>query len=73
MFGETFLFGMQVYVAEVECDVALGTARNVHGRTEAELRRLSAGWEETPAHMHKLDLRGFLQEQDQVWKEYIAT
>ncbi len=58
------IFNEQVYVLEIECDVARGTTQNVHKRTEAEIRLLAESWEETPAHFHKVDLRGFLQENE---------
>ena len=38
--------------------------RNIHGRTEAEINGLNRGWEATPSHMNRIDLRAFLQEGD---------
>ncbi len=42
----------------------LAADRNVHDRTEEELRVLLVGWEETPSHFNRLDFRGFLQDQE---------
>lgn len=54
--------GFQVYVAEVEADVALCAKRNTHGRNLEEIKKLHAGWQPTPAHMLHLDVRSLLQD-----------
>ena len=48
----------------MDCDFGLCAARNIHGRTEAEIRKLHANWEPTPPHYNRLDLRGFLQDKE---------
>ena len=50
-----------MYIAEVECDPHVCYARNVHNRSSADIQALARGWEPTPAHYNKVDLRGFLQ------------
>ena len=51
----------QVYICSVECEASTAVSRNVHGRSEKEVRDLASGWEETPPHMNTLDARGLLQ------------
>ena len=60
----TLFLYLQVYIAEVECDVSLAVTRNIHGWTEDALRKLNTKWESTPDHYNKLDLRGFLQDKE---------
>ncbi len=48
--------GFEVYVADVKADVGVCAGRNVHSRSEEEIRRLKDGWEATPAHFNRLDL-----------------
>ena len=60
----TLTWFLQVYIAEVECDVSLAVTRNIHGWTEEALRKLNSKWESTPDHYNKLDLRGFLQDKE---------
>ena len=55
---------LQVYIAEVECDVNIAVSRNIHGWKEDSLRKLSKEWNPTPEHFNKLDLRGFLQDKE---------
>lgn len=37
------------------------TKRNIHGRSEIEIERCVAGWEETPSHHPILDATGLIQ------------
>ena len=55
---------LQVYIAEVECDVSVATSRNIHGWSEASIKELNTEWDCTPEHFNKLDLRGFLQDKE---------
>ena len=55
---------LQVYIAEVECDVSVATSRNIHGWCEASIKELNTEWDCTPEHFNKLDLRGFLQDKE---------
>ena len=50
-----------MYVCDVECEASTAVSRNIHGRTEKEVRDLASAWEETPPHMNTLDARGLLQ------------
>jgi len=54
--------GFEVYVCDVECEASTAVSRNIHGRTEKEVRDLASAWEETPPHMNTLDARGLLQD-----------
>ncbi|KAL0266910.1 UNVERIFIED_CONTAM: hypothetical protein PYX00_009328 [Menopon gallinae] len=53
--------GFQVYVAEMDDDVAVCTKRNIHKRTEKEISDLAKAWEKTPNHYLRLDVRSLLQ------------
>ena len=55
------IFIYQVYIAELDCDPNLCTTRNIHNRSESEINALFKGWEPTPSHYLKMDLRNFLQ------------
>ena len=59
-----FFHSHQVYVAEIECDQNVAVSRNVHKRTEDEVKQLSENWDPTPSHYNKLDLRSFLQDKE---------
>ncbi len=48
----------------MDCDPGLAADRNVHNRSESDIKSLFANWEETPGHYNKLDFRGFLQDQE---------
>ena len=62
--NDIFTHQLQVYIAEVECDVSVATSRNIHGWSEASIKELSMEWDSTPEHFNKLDLRGFLQDKE---------
>jgi YLP motif-containing protein 1 len=54
--------GFQVYVAEVHADVNLCIKRNTHQRKQPEIQKIIDGWEETPRHYIRLDIRSLLQD-----------
>ncbi|KAK5643653.1 hypothetical protein RI129_007498 [Pyrocoelia pectoralis] len=64
-FGEMWSFakqnGFQVYISQMELDVQNCTKRNIHGRTETEIEKCVAGWEQTPAHHPVLDATNLIQ------------
>ncbi|KAK9708677.1 hypothetical protein QE152_g27075 [Popillia japonica] len=64
-FGEMWSFakqnGFQVYICQLEFDLATCTKRNIHNRSEIEIQRLIAGWEPTPAHHPTLDATSLIQ------------
>ncbi|GLV37354.1 ZAP3 [Carabus blaptoides fortunei] len=53
--------GFQVYICQMELDIASCTKRNVHHRSEIEIERLVAGWEQTPSHYLSLDATSLIQ------------
>ncbi|XP_044747679.1 YLP motif-containing protein 1-like isoform X2 [Coccinella septempunctata] len=64
-FGEMWSFakqnGFQVYICQMELDVQNCFKRNIHNRTEEEIRRCIEGWETTPSHHPILDASSLLQ------------
>jgi len=55
---------VQVFIAEIKCDVHVCAKRNTHGRSLAEIQKIAATWESTPPHMNKLDLRLLMQDSE---------
>ncbi|XP_060085528.1 YLP motif-containing protein 1-like [Ylistrum balloti] len=54
--------GFQVYIADIQGDVATCAKRNTHKRSIKELEKIKRKWEETPRHYLRLDIRSLLQE-----------
>ncbi|CAG2247265.1 YLPM1 [Mytilus edulis] len=54
--------GFQVYIAEIQADVATCVKRNTHNRSQSEIEKIEKGWQETPKHYLRLDVRSILQE-----------
>jgi len=54
--------GFQVYIAEVQADVATCIRRNTHHRKQPEIQKIIDCWEETPSHYIRLDIRSLLQD-----------
>ncbi|XP_076464262.1 uncharacterized protein LOC143296296 [Babylonia areolata] len=54
--------GFQVYVAELEADVATCINRNIHKWTEYDVEKVKGRWEPTPPHFLRLDIRWLLQD-----------
>ncbi|KAK9875658.1 hypothetical protein WA026_009455 [Henosepilachna vigintioctopunctata] len=59
-FGEMWSFakqnGFQVYISQLDLDVQNCTKRNVHNRSEDDIRKCVEGWEDTPSHHPVLDV-----------------
>lgn len=51
----------QVFVCEMDIDLSTCAKRNVHNRTEEEIKKLIDGWEKTPPSQTTLDIRSLLQ------------
>ncbi|KRT83513.1 hypothetical protein AMK59_3142 [Oryctes borbonicus] len=64
-FGEMWSFakqnGFQVYICQLEFDLATCTKRNIHNRSEGEIQKLITGWEPTPSHHPTLDATSLIQ------------
>ncbi|GJQ64991.1 hypothetical protein Trydic_g7153 [Trypoxylus dichotomus] len=64
-FGEMWSFakqnGFQVYICQMEFDLATCTKRNIHNRSESEIQKLITGWEPTPNHHPILDATSLIQ------------
>ncbi|ESO90064.1 hypothetical protein LOTGIDRAFT_123812, partial [Lottia gigantea] len=54
--------GFQVYIVEVEADVSTCIKRNIHDWQQKDVERIKKGWEPTPSHFMRLDIRSLLQE-----------
>lgn len=54
--------GFEVYICEVEGDIETCATRNIHSRTEAEIKKLKSSWEAVPGHMNTLDVTSLLQD-----------
>jgi len=48
----------------VECDPSVAAARNVHKRSEEEVRALLKSWESTPQHLNRVDFSCLLQDDE---------
>lgn len=54
--------GFQVYVGELNVDVATCIQRNIHNWTEWDIEKVKSNWEPLPNHYITLDLRWLLQD-----------
>ncbi|XP_019740498.1 YLP motif-containing protein 1 isoform X3 [Hippocampus comes] len=54
--------GFEVYIAEIVADTHTCAKRNAHARTLKDIAKMSNGWESTPRHMVRLDVRALLQD-----------
>ncbi|GFS08763.1 YLP motif-containing protein 1, partial [Elysia marginata] len=54
--------GFQVYVGELNVDVATCIQRNIHNWTEWDIEKVKSNWEPLPNHYIRLDLRWLLQD-----------
>ncbi|GFO17041.1 ylp motif-containing protein 1 [Plakobranchus ocellatus] len=54
--------GFQVYVGELNVDVATCIQRNIHQWTEWDIQKVKSNWEPLPNHYIRLDLRWLLQD-----------
>lgn len=45
----------------MEFDLSTCTKRNIHNRSESEIQKLIAGWEQTPSHHPILDATSLIQ------------
>lgn len=52
----------QVYVCEMDMDLAVCLKRNTHKRTEDEINRIIDYFEPTPSYHQKMDVSCLLQE-----------
>lgn len=48
----------------MEADAGVCASRNVHKRTRKEIDALLQSWQPTPAHMNKVTLLGYFQDQE---------
>ncbi|KAL3265982.1 hypothetical protein HHI36_010171 [Cryptolaemus montrouzieri] len=66
-FGEMWSFakqnGFQVYICQMDLDIQNCVKRNIHNRSEEEIRNCVDGWEKTPAHHPILDVTSILQDE----------
>lgn len=53
--------GFQVYICEMDLDIGLCVKRNVHKRTDEEIKNIVKNWEKTPLTETILDVRSLLQ------------
>lgn len=53
--------GFQVYICEMDMDLSACAKRNVHKRTEEEIKTMIDSWEATPFTQTLLDVRSLLQ------------
>ncbi|XP_059096221.1 YLP motif-containing protein 1-like isoform X2 [Tigriopus californicus] len=56
--------GFEVYIGQVEADPGLCASRNIHNRSRREIDSLLKSWQPTPAHMNKVTLLGYFQDQE---------
>ena len=54
--------GFQVYIAEIQADSSTCVKRNTHNRSLKEIEKIEKGWQSTPKHYLRLDVRSILQE-----------
>lgn len=54
----------EVYVAELAADAHVCAKRNIHQRKLQDIQKIAEGWEKTPAHMIRLDVRQMLQDSE---------
>ena len=52
----------QVYVAELMAEASVCAKRNIHSRSQKEIERIIARWEDAPYAIVRLDLRSLLQD-----------
>lgn len=52
--------GYNVYIAEVNEDLAICASRNIHNFTQDQISKIHHDWEETPKHFTILDLKSLL-------------
>jgi hypothetical protein len=53
----------QVYIAEVEESVETCVKRNIHHRTQDEIKKIQRNWQSTPSNYVRLDVRTLLQDE----------
>ncbi|XP_077862500.1 YLP motif-containing protein 1-like [Saccoglossus kowalevskii] len=52
----------EVYIAEMSSDISCCVKKNIHHRTQSEIKKIHDAWESTPVHYNKLDVRSLLQD-----------
>ena len=51
-----------MYVAELMAEASVCAKRNIHSRSQKEIERTIARWQDAPYNITRLDLRSLLQD-----------